>query len=145
MTNLWAGALHATTRTALDLSQFATGLLGQPESGVPAAPGGGAAPAPGGSGPAWMSWVFMLGIFALFYFMVLRPQQKRANAHKKFIEELKEGARVVTTGGIYGKIVKLEGNDARLEIADKVTIRVHKSHIAGAEANAAEALASQQR
>ena len=88
-----------------------------------------------------MAWAMMLGVFAVFYFLVLRPQQKRTSQHKQFLDGLQVGANVVTTGGVYGKIVGMEDQIARVEIADRVTIRVHKSHIAGAANNATEALA----
>lgn len=107
-----------------------------------AAPAGGGAPPAGGG---WMSWVMMLGVFAVFYFLVLRPQQKRAATHKTFLDGLQVGAQVVTSSGIYGKIVAMEDQIARLEIAPKVEIRVHKSYIAGAAANAKEALEAQQK
>jgi len=109
-----------------------------------AAPMAGAAPA-NGAGPGWITWVMMLGVFAIFYFLILRPQQKRANQHKQFLEGLQVGASVVTSGGIYGKVVGMEDQIVRIEIADRVQLRVHKSHVAGAAANAAEALANQQK
>lgn len=126
--------------TAVAQSDPAAGL------GAGAAPSAGspAAAASGGAqgGPAgWISWAMMLGVFAVFYFLVLRPQQKRTSQHKQFLEGLQVGASVVTTGGVYGKIVGMEDQIARVEIADRVTIRVHKSHIAGTASNASEALA----
>jgi preprotein translocase subunit YajC len=108
------------------------------------APAGGpasAAPTGGGAGGFAQILIFV-GIFVVFYLLVLRPQQKRAKQHGAFLNELKVGVRVVTTGGMFGKIVALEGNEAKIEIADKVVIRILKSQIAGAEANAAEAVAN---
>lgn len=92
-----------------------------------------------------MSIVMMLGVFGIFYFMVLRPQQKKANQHKQFLDALQPDASVVTTGGIYGKVVSITDQIVTVEIADRVRIRVHKSHVAGTANNAAEALANQQR
>lgn len=87
----------------------------------------------------------MLGVFAIFYFLVLRPQQKKANQHKSFLDALQPDASVVTSGGIYGKVVSIQDQIVTVEIADRVRIRVHKSHVAGSAANAADALAAQQR
>jgi preprotein translocase subunit YajC len=125
-------------------------LLGQADplqgGGAPAAAAGGssggAAPAAGGG---WLSWVMMLGVFAVFYFLVLRPQQKRAASHKSFLDGLQIGSQVVTSGGIYGKVIAIEDQIVRVEIAPKVEIRIHKSYVAGAAANAKEALEAQQK
>ncbi len=105
----------------------------------------GAAPAASQSGGAWISWVMMLGVFAIFYFLVLRPQQKKANQHKTFLDALQPDSAVVTSGGIYGKVVSIQDQIVTVEIADRVRIRVHKSHVAGSAANAADALAAQQK
>jgi preprotein translocase subunit YajC len=109
-----------------------------------AAPAGGpASAAPTGSSAGGFAQILIfVGIFVVFYLLVLRPQQKRAKQHGAFLSDLKVGVRVVTTGGMFGKIVSLEGNEAKIEIADKVVIRILKSQIAGAEANAAEAVAN---
>lgn len=120
----------------------AAGLAGGAAAGAGSSAAASGAPAAAAQGPAgWISWAMMLGVFAVFYFLVLRPQQKRTNQHKQFLDSLQVGANVVTTGGVYGKIVAIEDQIARIEIADRVTIRVHKSHVAGAANNAAEALA----
>lgn len=122
------------------------GLLAQAD-----VPTGGSAPAPAADGGAssasgqaspWMNIVFIAGFFAIFYFLVLRPQSAKAKKHKAFIEELKVGSRVVTASGLFGKIVSMEGNEAKIEIADRVVVRVLKSQIAGLETNAAEAVAN---
>lgn len=90
-----------------------------------------------------MGQVLMFGgIFVVFYFLVLRPQSKRAKQHQAFVEELKVGTRVVTNSGFFGKINAIDGNEVKLEIADRVIIRVLKGQIAGLETNAAEAVAS---
>lgn len=120
----------------------AAGLAGGGAAGAGSSAGAAAAPGAASQGPAgWISWAMMLGVFGVFYFLVLRPQQKRTSQHKNFLDSLQIGANVVTTGGVYGKIIAIEDQIARIEIADRVTIRVHKSHVAGAANNAAEALA----
>lgn len=142
-----AGTSHLLTFAQsgiLLLAQADPLATGGSVAAAPAASGSapGAASGGGAGGAGWISWAMMLGVFAVFYFMVLRPQQKRATQHKQFLDSLAVGASVVTTGGIYGKIVAMEDQIARLEIAPRVEIQVHKSHLAGASANASEALAS---
>lgn len=137
--NLWSsGLLRASTW----LAQQDMPVGG----GGPAPSGGGGSAGPAGSAaqssPWWANLVLIGGFFAVFYFLVLRPQSTRAKKHKAFLDELKVGARVVTTGGLFGKLVDITGNEAKIEIADRVVIKILKSQIAGLEANAAEAVAS---
>src|SRR5688572_18699500 len=68
-------------------------------------------------------------ILAIFYFLVLRPQNKQVAEHKKMLEELKKGDRVVTTGGLHGVIVSLRGVDLQIKIADNVVVTVTRQAI----------------
>jgi preprotein translocase subunit YajC len=79
--------------------------------------------------------VFPLAIsFFIFFFLVLRPQQRKAEAHKGFVGTMKRGDSVLTKGGILGTIEGLTEHFVTLQIADNVKIRILKSHIAsGAE------------
>ncbi|HEX9948894.1 MAG TPA: preprotein translocase subunit YajC, partial [Thermodesulfobacteriota bacterium] len=70
-------------------------------------------------------------LFAVFYFILIRPQQKRQKEHRQLLESLKKGDKVVTTGGIQGTIVALSDNVVTVEIADKVKVKVGRSYIAG--------------
>ena len=70
-------------------------------------------------------------IFVIFYFLLIRPQQKRMKEHQKFLSELRPGQKVFTTGGIVGKIVKIEGNIVWLEVDKDTNIPVVKGYIAG--------------
>ena len=100
---------------------------------------GGAGGQGGASGGA--QGIFMLLImFAIFYFLLIRPQQKRAKQHKQLIEALKPGDQVVTAGGIHGKISAVQDAVVTVEIASGVKIKVNRSSIAStkAEAEAAE-------
>ena len=81
-------------------------------------------------------------MFAVFYFFVMRPQSKRAKQHQSFLTNLKPNDRVVLRSGIFGKLIAIEGEAAKVEIADRVVIRVYKSQIAGAESQAAEVVDS---
>ena len=90
---------------------------------------------PGGSG-AWMSLLPMVGIFAIFYFVLIWPMRKRQKALQKLIENLKRGDRVVTNGGLYGEVAAVEGPVLHLKIADNVKVKVARSSIAGLEGDA---------
>lgn len=69
-------------------------------------------------------------IFVIFYFLLIRPQQKRIKEHKSMVDALTRGDNVVTAGGFIGKIVRvLEDDKAEIEIADNVTVKVVKSTI----------------
>ncbi len=89
-------------------------------------PGGGGAP--GGS----LSVLFpLLLMFGVFYFLLIRPQQKKTRTHQEMLKSLKVGDRVVTTGGLYGTIVAGGDHSIKLEIADKVRVEVGRTYIAG--------------
>ena len=86
--------------------------------------------ASGQGGSQWMGLLPLVLLFAVFYFLLIRPQQKRAKQQKSFIESLKKGDSVVTSGGLCGKITGIMDNMVTLEIAEKVRIKVLKSSIA---------------
>lgn len=70
---------------------------------------------------------FFAALIAIFYFLLIRPQQKRLKAHRELVENLRRGDMVVTSGGIVGKIVKIvDEREALVEIADGVRVRVVK-------------------
>jgi len=89
--------------------------------------------APGGGGLAgggdWGFIITMAVIFVIFYFLMIRPQQKKQKELKAMLENLAYGDTVITTGGIYGKITGLTDAIITLEIADKVRIKVSRSAI----------------
>jgi preprotein translocase subunit YajC len=68
-------------------------------------------------------------IFVVFYFLIIRPQQKRAKEHKAMIDGLKLGDEVVTAGGILGKIRNLNDNFVHVEIADNTEVKVQRGQI----------------
>lgn len=72
-------------------------------------------------------FIIMLGIF---YFLLIRPQQKKAKEHRALLEALKKGDSVVTAGGVFGKVTGLDENVVTLEIATGVNIKIRKGHIA---------------
>ena len=71
-----------------------------------------------------MSFLFLILIVVIFYFFMIRPQVKKQKEIRKFRENLKKGDRIITTGGIYGKITDIKDTHALIEIAPEVRIRV---------------------
>lgn len=71
----------------------------------------------------------LIAIVAIMYFLVIRPQQQRVKAHAAMIEALRRGDTVVTSGGIVGKVTKVEDAEATVEIADGVKVKVLKHTI----------------
>ncbi|KPA22296.1 MULTISPECIES: preprotein translocase subunit YajC [unclassified Shimia] len=70
-------------------------------------------------------------IFAIMYFLLIRPQQKKVKEHQGMVDALRKGDRVVTQGGLIGKVVKVkEDNEVEVEVAEGVKVRVVKSTIA---------------
>ena len=91
----------------------------------------GAAPSSGGGIFGQINMLIpFIAMFAIFYFLLIRPQQKKQRDLRQMVQNLKRGDRVVTSGGIYGTIVKIRNDIIHLEIADQVRIRVNKSSIA---------------
>jgi preprotein translocase subunit YajC len=70
-------------------------------------------------------------VFAIFYFIILLPTKRRQKKLQAFLDALKVGDRVVTNGGIYGSVTKVNGNTVHLQIADKVRIELAKNAIVG--------------
>lgn len=75
------------------------------------------------------SFVFLLLIIVVFYFFMIRPQMKRQKDLKSYRESLNKGDKVVTTGGIYGKVLDIKDSTLTVEIADNVRIKIDKSAI----------------
>jgi preprotein translocase subunit YajC len=75
------------------------------------------------------SFVFLLLIIVVFYFFMIRPQMKRQKDLKSYRENLNKGDKVVTTGGIYGKILDIKDQTVTVEIADNVRIKIDKNAI----------------
>jgi preprotein translocase subunit YajC len=75
--------------------------------------------------------LMMLSIFVIFYFLLIRPQQKKAKEHRQFLENLKRGDRVITSGGLCGEIITIGDQILTLEISDKVRVEVGRGHVAG--------------
>lgn len=86
----------------------------------------GAAAAPQGG---FMEFLPLIALLAVFYFLILRPQQKRAKEHKSMMEALQKGDEVITIGGIMGKVTKVGEENVGVEIAENVVVQVQKPAI----------------
>ncbi len=96
---------------------------------------GGAEQQPGGG----MEGIIMLVImFAIFYLLLIRPQQKRAKQHKELVENLKSGDQVITAGGLHGKIVAVQDDIITLEIASNVRVKINRPSIVGTKTDQLE-------
>ena len=87
-----------------------------------------AAPA-GGSGPGYEQFIIIIGMFALLYFLMIRPQMKRAKEHKQMTEALQKGDEVVTAGGMLGKITQIGEAYVSLQIAPNIEIQVQRTAV----------------
>lgn len=91
-----------------------------------------AAGAAGSAGSEIMTFLPMIAIFVVFYFLLIRPQQKRAKETKAMLAALQKGDEVITAGGIVGKISKLDDQYATIEIAPSVEITVQRGAVSQA-------------
>ncbi|MFC2969147.1 preprotein translocase subunit YajC [Acidimangrovimonas pyrenivorans] len=89
--------------------------------------------ASGGAGgaAAFTSFVPLILIFGIMYFIMIRPQQKKMKEHKSMVEALRRGDQIVTQGGLIGKVTKVkDDNEVEVELAEGVKVRVVRSTIA---------------
>lgn len=73
--------------------------------------------------------VFLVGLFALFYFIAIRPQRKRQKEHAQMVASLEKGNEVVTSSGILGRITALDDNYIVLNVSEKVELKFQRVHI----------------
>ena len=97
------------------------------------------AAAPGGGS---MMWILLIAMFAIMYFFMIRPQNKKQKEIANFRKSLQVNQKVITAGGIHGVINEINDNDIVLEIASNVRIRIDKNSIfaAAADANSNQAV-----
>lgn len=88
------------------------------------------APAAQPGGDPMTGMLFFVGMIVIFYFLLIRPQQKRAKEHRKMVEALGKGDEVVTNGGVLGKVVEVGEQYLTVEIADGVNIRLQRHAVA---------------
>ncbi len=85
--------------------------------------------AAGGGQQGYEGIIMLVAMFAIFYFLLIRPQQKRAKQHKELVNNLKAGDQVVTAGGIHGKIASVEDTAVVVEVATGVKMKMNRSSI----------------
>jgi preprotein translocase subunit YajC len=78
---------------------------------------------------SWISFLPMIGIIVVFYFFMIRPQQKKAKEQKKFSEEVKKGDYVITVGGVHGRVDEVQDETVVLEVERGGRIKFSKSSI----------------
>jgi preprotein translocase subunit YajC len=97
------------------MAQTTTTSTGVPQAGTPPNP--------------LISFTPIIVVCGILYMLVIRPQQKQAKDHRRLVESLKPGDRVLTQGGIYGTVVNLKGPSLTVKIADNVKVEVNRSAI----------------
>lgn len=93
--------------------------------------GGGGTGGAGGQGGGLGAFLPLILMFAIFYFLLIRPQQKKAKQHKQLLSALKKGDRVISSGGLHGTVTGLTDDLVTMEIAPKVRVKVSRGSIAG--------------
>jgi preprotein translocase subunit YajC len=84
----------------------------------------------GSSSSSWMSFLPLILIVIVFYLFFIRPQMKRSKDQKKFRESLEKGQKVITIGGIHGRIVEIQDTTVTIEVEGQVRLRIEKSAVA---------------
>lgn len=84
---------------------------------------------PDGGGSPLPTFIFMGAIFLVMYFFMIRPQTKKANEQKKFLENMKKGDKVVNVSGLHGKIISIDNGTVMLELDANVKVKMEKAGI----------------
>ena len=84
----------------------------------------------GGGGGGFGSMIVLVAVMVIFYLFFIRPQMKRAKDQKKFRENLKKGDKVITIGGLHGKIIEVQETTFTIELAENLKVRIEKSAVA---------------
>ncbi len=88
---------------------------------------GGAAAGQGAGG--FTSLIPIVLMFVIFYFLLIRPQQKKAKEHREMISQVRKGDRIVTSGGLHGRVTAVSDATLTVEIADKVRVKIARGNI----------------
>jgi preprotein translocase subunit YajC len=92
--------------------------------------------APPQGGSPWLQFVPFVLVLAIFYFIILLPMKRKQQKVQTFLDGLKVGDRIVTTGGIYGQVTRLGEQSLQIQIADKIKIEVARAAIGGYQGQA---------
>ncbi len=125
----WGTILGLAQPSGAAAPQDGQAVEGTATQGVPA--GGGQSPMAGpcGGGDPMVTILMMVAMFAAFYFLLIRPQQKKAKDHQNMLGAIKKGDEVVTGGGMVGKVTGISDKLLTLEVSEKVRVRVLKAQI----------------
>ncbi len=85
----------------------------------------------GGQGSSFTAFIPLILMFAIFYFLLIRPQQKKAKAHKETLSTIKKGDQIVSSGGLHGVITGLTDDIVTMEIAPKIRVKISRGSVAG--------------
>lgn len=89
----------------------------------------GAGGAGGEGGGGFSTFIPLILMFVIFYFLLIRPQQKKTKEHRQMVSSLKKGDRIVTSGGLHGRITGLSDAILTVEIADKVRVKIARGNV----------------
>ncbi len=87
-----------------------------------------AAQAPSGAG-SFISFIPLVLIFVIFYLLLIRPQQKKSKEHREMLGRLKKNDRIMTSGGMFGKVIALTETEATVEVAQNVRVQISRPNI----------------
>ena len=82
-----------------------------------------------GQGGGFSSFIPLILMFVIFYFLLIRPQQKKQKQQRSMIEGLKNGDRIITSGGIHGRITSITDDTLTIEVADRVRVKLNRSNV----------------
>ena len=82
-----------------------------------------------GGGEIYSTLIMFAMIIAIFYFMIIRPQQKRQKEREALLGQIKKGDKIITAGGIHGEVIAVEEKTMLIEIADKVKVKIERNSI----------------
>ena len=90
--------------------------------------GMGGATGSGGSG-GFASFIPLILMFVIFYFLLIRPQQKKTKEHRQMVDNLKTGDRIITSGGLHGRVTGVSESALTVEIAEKVRVKINRASV----------------
>jgi len=93
--------------------------------------GAGGAGGAGAQGGGMSAMLFPLALIAIFYFLLIRPQQKKAKEHRAMLDALKKGDKIISSGGLHGVITGLSDDAITMEIAPKIRVKISRGSVAG--------------
>jgi preprotein translocase subunit YajC len=83
-----------------------------------------------GSAGGLASFIPLVLMFVIFYFLLIRPQQKKTKEHREMITGIKKGDRIITSGGIHGQVTSVDDTTLTVEISDKVRVKLNRANVA---------------